>query len=413
MKYNKKIILFSSLITISLLIPFVAKSLSIQNRESYRPSELKEQQNIDNFHSDKLKEKDNIAIRDDSSRPKIQMAILLDSSNSMDGLIEQTRTQIWKIVNALTTVKKNGQTPILEVSLYHYGNNTLPSEEGFLRLLSQFTPELDLVSEKLFTINTNGGQEYAGWVINSAMNQLNWSNNNEDFRVIFIAGNEPFDQGNKPWQEAIALAKNKDVLVNTIYCGDAESAESTLWARGATESAGSYFNINQNEAIVAIPTPYDDEITRLNQQLNDTYIPYGEQGRIGKQRQAAQDSNATRGASMGAAVSRAITKSSGFYNNSSWDLVDAAEKEEVDLDKLENEALPEEMRSMSLQQRKEYLEEATSNRQNIQSQIANLSQQRADYIRKKAASRGKKDTVDYVMIEALRKQLAAKGFSLN
>src|SRR5438045_3476712 len=32
-------------------------------------------------------------------KPKIQMAVLLDTSNSMDGLIGQARTQLWKIVN--------------------------------------------------------------------------------------------------------------------------------------------------------------------------------------------------------------------------------------------------------------------------------------------------------------------------
>jgi hypothetical protein len=78
----------------------------------------------------------------------------------------------------------------------------LPSSEGFNRLLSQFTPELDLISERLLAIKTNGGQEYTGWVIKSAMRELNWSSNPNDFRVIFIAGNEPFDQGEMPWQEA-------------------------------------------------------------------------------------------------------------------------------------------------------------------------------------------------------------------
>ena len=31
----------------------------------------------------------------------IQMAILLDTSGSMDGLIEQAKAQLWKIVNEL------------------------------------------------------------------------------------------------------------------------------------------------------------------------------------------------------------------------------------------------------------------------------------------------------------------------
>ena len=61
------------------------------------------------------------------AKAKIQIAILLDSSNSMDGLIDQTRTQLWQIVNFLTKVTKDGEVPELEVALYHYGNDTLPS----------------------------------------------------------------------------------------------------------------------------------------------------------------------------------------------------------------------------------------------------------------------------------------------
>jgi hypothetical protein len=45
--------------------------------------------------------------------------------------------------------------------------------------------------------------------------------------------------------------------------------------------------------------------------------------------------------------------------------------------------------------------------------IAELSQKRTEYIQKETVNQGEKDTLDYVMIEALRKQLAAKGFTLN
>lgn len=36
----------------------------------------------------------------------------------MDGLIDQTRTQLWQIVNYLTKVTKDGEFPKLEVALY-------------------------------------------------------------------------------------------------------------------------------------------------------------------------------------------------------------------------------------------------------------------------------------------------------
>ncbi|HAG81285.1 MAG TPA: hypothetical protein DCL61_08950 [Cyanobacteria bacterium UBA12227] len=344
------------------------------------------------------------------AKAKIQMAILLDSSNSMDGLIDQARTQIWQIVNYLTQVTKDGEVPELEVALYHYGNDSLPSSEGFVRLLTGFTPELDVVSEKLFSIKTNGGQEYAGWAIRSAMQQLNWSQDKADFRVIIIAGNEPFDQGPIVWREAVNLAVDEDILVNTIYCGSAESDERQLWASGAALAQGSHFNINQNEEVVFIESPYDQEITTWNALLNETYIPYGTEGEIGQQRQAIEDSNAgTRGFARGA------SKASEYYNNASWDLIDALDEGVVAIEDLSDQDLPEVMQSMTLAQRQEYIETKKNERERIQEMIRDLYQKRTEYIeqQRQASANSSENTLDSVIIQSLRQQLADKGFKFQ
>jgi hypothetical protein len=344
------------------------------------------------------------------AKAKIQIAILLDSSNSMDGLIDQTRNQIWQIVNSLTKVTKNGEVPELEVALYHYGNDSLPSSEGFVRLLTGFTPELDLVSEKLFSIKTNGGQEYAGWVIRSAMQELNWSKDPADFRVIFIAGNEPFDQGPIVWNQSVSLAVKGDALVNTIYCGSAESQERQLWASGATLAKGSHFNINQNQQIAVIKSPYDDEIASWNNKLNQTYIPYGREGKVGQQRQAAEDSNA--GANL---TTRSNSKASQYYSNDSWDLLDALDNGRVKLEAISDDSLPEIMRGMTLTEKRAYVAGKKTEREAIKKTIRELSQKRTEYIdrQRKDNTNSRDNTVDSVIIQSLRQQLAAKGFKLN
>ncbi len=344
------------------------------------------------------------------AKAKIQIAILLDSSNSMDGLIDQTRTQLWQVVNFLTKVTKDGEVPDLEVALYHYGNDSLPSSEGFVRLLTGFTPELDLVSEKLFSIKTNGGQEYAGWVIRSAMQELNWSKNQEDFRVIFIAGNEPFDQGPIVWNQSVNLAVKGDTLVNTIYCGSAESQERQLWVSGADLAKGSTFNINQNQQIVVIKSPYDDEISTWNTKLNQTYIPYGREGRIGQQRQAVEDSNS--GTSF---ASRSASKASEYYDNASWDLLDALENGTVKLEAISDDNLPEIMRGMTLTEKRAYVAGKKTEREAIKKTIRDLSQKRTAYIeqQRKSSTNNGENTLDRVIIQSLRQQLAAKGFKLN
>jgi hypothetical protein len=354
-----------------------------------------------------------LQISQNIDQPKIQVAILLDSSNSMDGLIEQARTQIWSVVNAMAKVKKNGQTPIFEVSLYHYGNDTLPSSEGFNRMLNELTTDLDGVSESLFSIKTKGGQEYAGWVIDSAIQQLKWSEQSDDFRVIFIAGNEPFNQGSREWQKAIDGAIRDDIIVNTIYCGYSESSDSNLWATAANYGKGSYFNLNQNQQKVSIPTPYDDDIAELNKQLNQTYIPYGVRGNELSTRQMEQDVNAFSSGNSSAGISRAITKASPNYRNSSWDLVDAVTDNIVDLNSLDKSTLPENLRSSSPAEIRDYVEEMKSKRAQIKAKIAELSNQREEYIANHSPKSPQNQTLDSLMIKTLYQQLAKKGFSVE
>ncbi len=126
-------------------------------------------------------------------KPLIQVAVLLDTSNSMDGLIDQARTQLWRIVNELATAKKNGTAPNLNVALYEYGNSRLKAP--YVRRVLALTPDLDKVSEELFALTTSGGEEYCGQVIDDATKELKWSDSNADLKLIFIAGNEPFTQG--------------------------------------------------------------------------------------------------------------------------------------------------------------------------------------------------------------------------
>src|SRR5215207_5412336 len=54
--------------------------------------------------------------------PKIQAAILLDVSNSMDGLIEQAKAQLWNMVSVMGKAKCTEGTPQIEIALYEYGS---------------------------------------------------------------------------------------------------------------------------------------------------------------------------------------------------------------------------------------------------------------------------------------------------
>lgn len=190
----------------------------------------------------------------------IKVAILLDTSNSMDGLIDQAKAQLWEIVNELSYARCNDNKPNLLISIYEYGNDNLNAGEGYIRQVLAFSNDLDEISKELFSLTTNGGNEYCGKVIQTSLNQLDWGKNKDDLKLIFIAGNEPFTQGRINYKDAATNAIEKDVTINTIFCGDYYTGISTQWKDGADLTNGDYMAINHNHKTLHIPSPYDDKI---------------------------------------------------------------------------------------------------------------------------------------------------------
>jgi hypothetical protein len=343
--------------------------------------------------------------------PKIQLAILLDTSSSMDGLIDQTRNQLWQVVNEFSKAKKNGVTPVLEVAVYEYGNDGLSAETGHIRLVTGLTRELDKVSEALFALSTNGGSEYCGQAIATAVSQLQWSPSNKDVKAIFIAGNEPFTQGNTPYAQAIATAKSKGITVNTIHAGSYDEGTQGGWRDGALLAGGNYMSIDHNYQIAHVVAPQDQKLAELNAKLNGTYIPYGAQGAAAATRQAEQDSKSS-DVSIGLLAERVKSKVSKLYNNSGWDLVDALESGSVKLDEVKSEDLPAPVAKLSKDEQKKFIQEKAGERKEIQEQIVELTKARDDYVAEenRKAAKPAAPTMNEALTAAIRDQGKEKEF---
>ncbi|MBK9459530.1 MAG: hypothetical protein IPN94_08860 [Sphingobacteriales bacterium] len=121
--------------------------------------------------------------------------------------------------------------------------------------------------------------EYCGAVIKNATEQLTWNGNADDLKIIFIAGNEAFDQGPIDYRQSCKNAISKSILINTIFCGNTNEGINTHWKDGADLADGKYMNINSDATVVHIDAPQDSVINRLNLKLNDTYIGYGNYGK--------------------------------------------------------------------------------------------------------------------------------------
>jgi hypothetical protein len=349
------------------------------------------------------------ANNDPSSKNKqfIKVALLLDTSNSMDGLIDQAKAQLWGIINELSYAKCHGERPNLQIALYEYGNDGLSANEGYIRQVLGFSDDLDDISKELFSLTTNGGNEFCGQVIQTSLNQLEWGHNPDDLKLIFIAGNEPFTQGKVNYKDAAINANEKDVTVNTIFCGNYNQGISSLWKDGAVLTNGDYLAINHNQTTVHIASPYDNTILILNKKLNSTYVAYGKRGSEKFAIQSQQDSEA-KGYSDANAVGRAVSKSSHLYKNSKWDLVDAVELDEIVVEELSETFLPKELKGKSTKEIKAYVKKKSIERATIKKQIQDLNTKRKQYISKHPQTNT--NGLENAMINAIKTQAKKKNY---
>ena len=344
---------------------------------------------------------------------KVQVAILFDTSNSMDGLIDQAKTRIWSIINELSSLRFLGQTPLIEIALYDYGNSGLTAESNYIRQQVALTTDLDVISAKLFGLSTNGGDEFCGAVIQKSMQDLAWSNNQLDLKIIYIAGNEPFNQGSIAYKEVCNTAASKNIFVNTIYCGNHAQGIAEFWKDCATISKGDYFNIDSDQTVVQIATPFDNDINQYNDSLNKTYYGYGSLGQSKKSNQLSEDANAE-SQSPSSKTERSIVKSKEVYSNASWDIIDAVDKDGKDITKMTEDELPTEFQGKTAEQKTALIEEKKKERELYQEKINTLAKNRQEFIAeemKKQADGVKKDDFGTSVNESLLKKATELGYN--
>lgn len=349
-------------------------------------------------------------------QPKIQVAILLDVSGSMDGLIDQAKTQLWNMVNTMGKAKCTGDVaPKIEIALYEYGRSTNDIKQGYVKQINGFIGDLDSLSQNLFSLKTDGGDEFCGHVIYSSLQELKWDEAPENYKVIFIAGNEDFLQGDIQYTTSCAAAKQKGVIVNTIYCGDRMQGIKEHWNLAGECGNGSFTNINQDAKTIEIPTPYDSMLYVMNTKLNGTYVTYGYYAKTYQFKQEQMDVANTK-ASKGAGIKRIAAKSnSAVYNNSKWDLVDAARDSMGTFDALDFKSLPDSLQKKSKEEIKAFVIQKSNERTVIQNQIAALNVQRENFINaekvKNAANKNNAPTLETEVEKIIKEQ--AKRYNMQ
>lgn len=187
----------------------------------------------------------------------IDLTLCLDTSGSMSGLINAARQKLWAIVNDLAEAEP---TPKLRVALLTFGNNGHEPENGWVRVDSGFTDDLDLISQKLFALSTNGGSEYVGRVLQHAA-QLDWTASDDALKLIVVAGNESADQDREaPFREMCRSLITRGIMINSVFCGPVTDHVAPEWMEVAKLADGQFASIDQDNGTIVVQTPYDQEL---------------------------------------------------------------------------------------------------------------------------------------------------------
>ena len=347
--------------------------------------------------------------------PVIQLVICLDTSGSMEGLINQAKTRLWNVVSTLDGARMKGQRPRLEVAIIQYGSNHQSSAEGFLGVVLPFTSDLDRISEVLYSLQISGSAEYCGLAVDRATRELNWLPTGEGvMKALVIAGNEPFTQGDVDYRMSVPTAVEYGITVNTVHCGDDGAGRNGGWFDAARLGRGEYSIIDQNKNIRYIRCPQDDRINELNVQLNGTYFYYGAAGRESAERQVEQD-KLNSSASGEARLRRSVAKAGASYTNSRWDLVDASKDKGFELREVKKETLPKELQELSLDELQAKIDEAGAQRTKIQAEILSLSKERQTWLDAELKRLGESNEggLDSALAAALVNQAEKAGFTFE
>ncbi|QSQ19848.1 VWA domain-containing protein [Pyxidicoccus parkwayensis] len=198
------------------------------------------------------------------ARPEIEVVFVLDTTGSMGGLLEGAKRKIYSIASRIA---QGRPTPHLKVGLVAYRD----VGDDYVTKRFDLSDDLDTVFANLRRFEANGGgdaPEHVGRGLGEAVSKLSWSQNREVMKVIFLVGDAPPAERHDEWnfKTWAKRAKDKHIVVNTVRCGSDGETE-VAWRHVAKLTDGTFDSIDQSGGMVAVATPYDAELAKVNSEL--------------------------------------------------------------------------------------------------------------------------------------------------
>lgn len=349
----------------------------------------------------------------DKRKPKVEVVFVLDTTGSMNGLIDGAKRKIWSIANSIAD-----QNPDAEIRMGLIGYRDIGDE--YVTKSFELTTDIQGLYGKLLAFQADGGgdtPESVNEALDVAVLRQGWtaaSPETKANRIIFLVGDAPphmdYKQDRK-YPEIIQDARQRGIIVNTVQAG--KMRETTrVWKAIADLGGGEYMAIPQDGGrIIVIETPYDDEILTIQASLNATVLPYGkaESQRVVKDKMARY---AAAPKSSAAEMSKFVhAKGKGKeVVTGGGDLVTDVNNGARVLAEVPAAELPDAMQKMTPAERETFVAEQARKRDDLARQLADKVKLRDNYVKEQEAAKvaggsAEADSFDQAVSKTLRKQI--------
>ncbi|MFM7023823.1 MAG: vWA domain-containing protein [Flavobacteriales bacterium] len=354
---------------------------------------------------------------DTVKRKLIQVVFTLDATGSMAALISTAKEKIWSIASSMA----QAQNTDVEIGLVFYRDKG----DAFVTKVIPLSRDLDDVYEKLMGITAEGGGDTPESVnkgLYDALMSIQWSKTPNTYRSIFLVGDCPphMDYNDDvKYQESCKIANKLDVVLNTILMGNNTEAY-RVWNEIASCAQGSFIQVGMNANNIAVNTPYDAQITEISIRIDQTRIYYGSEEIKMKNVTKSQQSMKLKGELDDASAARRAeynsTKAGGAAYYGGGEMINEYKEGKVQLDSIKVNQLPDNMKTMTVAERKAYIEKMAQERKTLELQMKDLVAKRQAYIEKEiVAKKGEeaKNSFEYKVYENVKKQAQKKAIVID
>lgn len=343
-----------------------------------------------------------------NARQRVEVAFVLDTTGSMAGLIEGAKRKIWSIATAIVDANPDAEIRMGLIAYRDIGDE-------YVTQAYPLTTDIQDLYAKLLQLRAKGGGDWPESVneaLDKAVTGFAWTQDPQTDRIIFLVGDAPphmdYAQDRK-YPEVVADARSRGIIVNAVQAGDARDT-ARVWRTIAQQGGGRYIPIPQDGGkVVIIETPFDDEIIVLQEKINKTVIPYGDESRRAIVRQKAEQARAapkSTASDMAGYLNRTLKPGEAVTGDG--DLVADVAQGRRRLDAIPDKELPDAMRGLTVDQRNQQIEAMNATRQKLSREMAELIARRDAFVREKrsvASPAAPKDSFDQAVADTLRAQV--------